>query len=163
MPAPARQTPPINPENYTFSFPQHKKWVVQNSCAKVGRSCFDKKGQHFLESVRSGLRGGGWGTSTYYSLNTVRPILATKYPGMPGRIFEMETVRFCPQCTRFCALFCARFCPNGGALYSSKKSLPRTFPHLKTLSIPGPILSKKHPSIPYFIHRSNNYIPDLCV
>ena len=56
MPAPARQTPPINPENYTFRFPQDKKWVVQNSCPKVGLSFFGKKGQHFCDSIRSGLR-----------------------------------------------------------------------------------------------------------
>ena len=55
VPAPARQTPPINPENYTFRFPQDKKWVTQNSCPKVGRSFFGKKGQHFLDSIRSGL------------------------------------------------------------------------------------------------------------
>ena len=55
MPAPARQTPPINPENYTFRFPQDKKWVVQNSCPKVGLSFFGKKGQEFCESIRSGL------------------------------------------------------------------------------------------------------------
>ena len=57
VPAPARQTPPTNPENYTFRFPQDKKWVVvQNSCPKVGRSFFGKKGQHFLDSIiRSGL------------------------------------------------------------------------------------------------------------
>ena len=54
VPAPARQTTPlINPENYIFRFPQHKKWVIQNSCPKVGRSFFGKKGQHFLDSVRS--------------------------------------------------------------------------------------------------------------
>ena len=56
MPAPARQTPPINPENYTLRFPQDKKWVVQNSCPKVGLSFFGKKGQHFCDSIRSGLR-----------------------------------------------------------------------------------------------------------
>ena len=56
MPAPARQTPPINPENYTFRFPQDKKWVVQNSCPKVGLSFSGKKGQHFCDSIRSGLR-----------------------------------------------------------------------------------------------------------
>ena len=55
VPAPARQTPPINPENYTFRFPQDKKWVTQNSCSKVGRSFFGKKGQNFLDSIRSGL------------------------------------------------------------------------------------------------------------
>ena len=57
VPTPARQTPPINPENYTFRFPLHKKWVIQNSCPKVGRSFFGKKGQHFLDSIRSGLCG----------------------------------------------------------------------------------------------------------
>ena len=36
--------------------PQDKKWVIQNSCPKVGRSSFGKKGQHFLDSIiRSGL------------------------------------------------------------------------------------------------------------
>ena len=55
MRAPARQTPPINPENYTLRFPQDKKWVVQNSCPKVGLSFFGKKGQHFCDSIRSGL------------------------------------------------------------------------------------------------------------
>ena len=55
VPAPARQLPPINPENCTFRFPQDKKWVIQNSCAKAGRSFFGKKGQHFLDSIRSGL------------------------------------------------------------------------------------------------------------
>ena len=56
VPAPARQTPPINPENYTFRFPQDEKWVIQNSCPKAGRSFFGKKGQHFLDRIRSGLR-----------------------------------------------------------------------------------------------------------
>ena len=56
-PVPARQTPPINPENYTFRFPQDKKWVIQNSCPKVGRTFFGKKGQHFLDSIRSGKGG----------------------------------------------------------------------------------------------------------
>ena len=56
VPAPARQTPPINPENYTFRFPpEDKKWVIQNSCPKAGRSFFGKKGQHCLDSIRSGL------------------------------------------------------------------------------------------------------------
>ena len=55
VPAPARVTPPINPENYTLRFPQDKKWVVQNSCPKVGLSFFGKKGQHFCDSIRSGL------------------------------------------------------------------------------------------------------------
>ena len=56
VPAPARQTPPINPENYTFIFPQDKKWVIQNSCPKAGRPFFGKKGQHFFDSIRRGLR-----------------------------------------------------------------------------------------------------------
>ena len=43
VPAPARQTPLINPESYTFRFPQHKKWVIQNSCPKVGRFFLAKK------------------------------------------------------------------------------------------------------------------------
>ena len=56
VPAPARQTPSINPENYTFRFPQDKKWTIQNSCPKAGRFFFGKKGQkHFLDSIRSGL------------------------------------------------------------------------------------------------------------
>ena len=55
VPAPARQTPPINPENFTFRFPKDKKWVIQNSCPKRDRSFFGKKGQHFLDSIRSGL------------------------------------------------------------------------------------------------------------
>ena len=55
VPAPARETPPINPENYTLRIPQDKKWVVQNSCPKVGLSFFGKKGQHFCDSIRSGL------------------------------------------------------------------------------------------------------------
>ena len=54
-PAPARQTSPKNPEKYTFRFPQHKKWLIQNSWSKVGRSFFGKKGQGFLDSIRSGL------------------------------------------------------------------------------------------------------------
>ena len=59
VPAPARETPPINPENYTLRFPQDKKRVVQNSCPKVGLSFFGKKakkGQHFCDSIRSGLK-----------------------------------------------------------------------------------------------------------
>ena len=55
VPAPARETPPINPENYTLRFPQDKKWVVQNSCPKVDLSFFGKKGQRFCDSIRSGL------------------------------------------------------------------------------------------------------------
>ena len=56
VPAPACQTPPTNPENYTFRFPQDQKWVIQNNCPKVGRSFFGKKGQHFLDSIRSGRK-----------------------------------------------------------------------------------------------------------
>ena len=57
VPAPARQTPSTNPENYSLRFPQHKnKWVIQNSISpKVGRSFFRKKGQHVLSSIKSGL------------------------------------------------------------------------------------------------------------
>ena len=67
VPASARQTPPIYPENYIFRFLQHKKWVIQNSCPIVGRSFFGKKGQHFLDSIISGLyKGGCYGNKILY-------------------------------------------------------------------------------------------------
>ena len=73
VPAPARQTPPINPENYTFRFPHDKKWVIQNGCPKVGRSFFGKK-KHFLDSIRSGLTVHGkdvlYGSTQYAAVKT---------------------------------------------------------------------------------------------
>ena len=53
VPAPARQTPPINPENYTFRFPQRIRSGYSNpkQLSEGGSVLF----WHFLDSIRSGL------------------------------------------------------------------------------------------------------------